>query len=55
MKNIKSENIEKIAFFLTAIISSLTIQLLAQSLYPTFEERVVESNIERSASSLAIR
>ena len=43
MKNVKSENPKKTAVFLTAIVSSLTIQLVAQSSYPTFEDRAVKT------------
>ena len=54
MKNIKSENTKKTAVFSTAIISSLAIQLLAQSSYPTFEDLAVEIYETRLVDSKAI-
>ena len=54
MRNIKSENPKKTCVFLTAIISSLAIQLLAQSSYPTFEDRAVEIYERQSADLQAI-
>ena len=52
MKNIESE-IRRTTFFTTAILLSMTIQLLAQSSYPVFEDRAVEFYVEQIANSLA--
>ena len=54
MKNIESENIRKITFFTTAILSSVTIQLVAQGCYPAFEDRAVEFYKTRLADSQAV-
>ena len=54
MKNIKSENTKKTAVFLTAIISSLTIQLLAQDFYPAFEDLAVEVHKTQLANTAVV-
>ena len=54
MKNVESDNFEKTAFFMTAILSSLTIQLLAQGFYPTFEDQAIEFYQQRDEDDQAI-
>ena len=52
MKNLQSKNnVHKISLFATALTLSLTIQLVAQSIYPTFEESANQSNIQALAES----
>ena len=54
MNHIKSENIRRTTFFTTAILSSITIQLMAQNSYPAFEDRAIEFYEQQVEDSQAI-
>ena len=53
MKNVS--NIKRTAFFTTLAITSVTIQMIAQSSYPSFGYSATNSNVEVSATSQANR
>ena len=54
MKNLKLENIRRTVFFVAIAASSAATQLLAQNLYPVFEDKASELYIERVANFQAI-
>ena len=52
MDNTKSK-IRRTTFFTTAILLTITIQLVARSYYPAFEARAFDFYVERMANSPA--
>ncbi|MEM8676508.1 MAG: hypothetical protein AAGF83_21990 [Cyanobacteria bacterium P01_G01_bin.67] len=51
MQKIKIKNFKRTAFLTTLAITSVSIQAIAQSFYPTFDYSATNSNIEVSATS----